>query len=218
MPTTTPTRPLAALSALLAFVALAAGCGSTKPEHPAHAAARPAPSAAHPASYTGPVTGTRALVAVLSDGRAIRAYACDDGHHAHWFTGHLQDGRATLHARDHHATLTLALSADRATGTLTQDGRAHPFTAARASGRAGLYRAAAHTKADRLVEAAWVLDDQGRTQRGVELGVKQGSIVHFVRAAPPLDPRAATVTLPDAGPVAVTKLESPGFAFPANVG
>ena len=155
-----------------------------------------APATAAPATYVGALPGTGALVGIATNGSRIRAYVCDSKDVATWFDGTIEDGSAKLEAAGGER-LDVELAGASASGSVTlRDGRASAFEAARASGRAGLYRG----MHERSV-AGWIVLADG-TQRG-----GFGSPANFA-AAPRITSKAIAdgrisitpIPIPSAGP------------------
>ena len=154
-------------AAALAGCLLVAACGSAGTgSGPARPAAAPARTTAPASSttpllmggqvlitgtrtYLGAVTGTGALIAIVTRGARARGYLCDGipGRAvtlADWFAGPVSGGVLDAVSGQHRVQLAARLGALAATGTITlPGGRTFPFTAAlaRGGGQAGMYEA-----------------------------------------------------------------------------
>src|SRR3954453_5339215 len=206
---TTPRRPgtrslLAALLAtLLSTIVLPAL---------ASAATAPIPRAAPPGVYLARLPERDAYLAVLVDHHSAAAYLCDDGTVAKWFPHRrITLGAISLRARDHRARLTARTTrTDGLTGRVRLHGHRYAFTARRAHGPAGLYRAAARTS-DGVFEAGWIIQNDG-SQRGAVNFIDNNVGLAVPSPAPRLDPAATLVTAGSPlGVVTVHKLHLPGF-------
>jgi hypothetical protein len=111
--------------------------------------------------WVGPVTGSGAFVAIVSDGDQIVAYVCDNGTIGSWFFG--ADGsadRVQLTGRD--GSVLNATLGDRAVGTYMKDGHVYKFEA-RSTDRAVLFRADAIADGTSVL-AGWI--QNGNESRG----------------------------------------------------
>jgi serine/threonine-protein kinase len=123
------------------------------------------PQAPARASYVGKVTGTRAFVAVVVRDSRVTAYVCDSRKIAHWFSGSVRGGKATLVSRGY--VLRITVGSRRTTGSVSFPGAAgvaHGFSAAKSARPAGLYRGA-KTVGGRRYLGGWIILPDGR-QRG----------------------------------------------------
>ncbi len=112
--------------------------------------------------FAGPVDGTTSLVFVLLDGDHLNVYACNgevDGVFE-WFAA---TGDTSVTSDSGNASVDVDIG-DEATGTLTLDGTAHPFTAAPSALGFGLYRGVAAENGDALEAGVILLD--GTEQKG----------------------------------------------------
>lgn len=144
--------------------------------------------------FLGTVDGTQAFIAIdagdlavhegdrktpLSlDGRRPRfvAYVCDDGTIAEWFVGPTAQRELDLRSSS-GARLKATLEEDMATGTVTLDGRDHPFTAT-LGGEGGAYREEDSVGGQKRL-TGWIMLPDGRV-RGASL------VGGTVQQAPPL--------------------------------
>jgi hypothetical protein len=112
-------------------------------------------------TWIGPLQGSRAFVAIVSDGDQIAAYVCDNGTVGTWFFG--PDGSAgsqQLVSRD-GSRLDITLG-DRATGSFTKDGAMYSFQA-RSTDETVLFRADANVDGEQVL-AGWI--QNGNESRG----------------------------------------------------
>jgi hypothetical protein len=115
-------------------------------------------------TWVGPLQGSRAFVAIVSDGDQIVAYVCDDGTIGSWFFG--ADGSADhVQLRSPDGSLLDATLGDQAVGTFTKDGRTYSFVA-RPTDKAVLFRADAYAGGTRVL-AGWI--QNGSESRGTLL-------------------------------------------------
>jgi hypothetical protein len=107
------------------------------------------PGAAVSGTFVGPVPGTQALIAVHAGpvhpctGHEVAVYVCDGRPQGLilWFAGTVVDNRFSGRSASDEATITLELSQQAATGTITlENGKQLPFAAPPATGASGLYR------------------------------------------------------------------------------
>src|SRR3954468_13990476 len=210
---TTPRRPgprsrralLAALLATLLSTIVLPALASAAPG--------PIPRAAAPGVYLARLPDRDAYLAVLVDHHRAAAYLCDDGTVAKWFPHRRTTlGAISLRARDHRARLTARTTrTDGLTGRVRLHGHRYAFTARRAHGPAGLYRAAARTS-DGFFEAGWIVQEDGRQRGAVNTFIDNNVGFAVPSPAPRLDPGATLVTAGSPlGVVAVHKLHLPGF-------
>src|SRR3954452_17953439 len=179
----------------------------------ASAATAPIPRAAPPGVYLARLPERDAYLAVLVDHHSAAAYLCDDGTVAKWFPHRrITLGAISLRARDHRARLTARTTrTDGLTGRVRLHGRRYAFTARRAHGPAGLYRAAARTS-DGFFEAGWIVQDDGSQRGAVNTFIDNNVDLAVPSPAPRLDPAARLVTAGSPlGVVTVHKLRLPGF-------
>jgi len=129
--------------ALLALFLLLPGCGDDDEDEGAQETTTTERAAAE-GVFVGEVEGTDAYVALISDGTELRGgYVCDGKRTSVWLKpAALSDGQVSLTSRAGEALGTAELSDDGAGGELKLAGEAHAFSAAPASGKAGLYREA----------------------------------------------------------------------------
>ena len=136
-------RTLLALAVALALGAVSAGPVGSNDGRPGMA------------TYVGRAQGTGLLIGVVTDGSRMLAYSCDSRSFGTGFAGTLEGGSAKLRARD-GAILALRLRAGRVAGTLVVRGRRLAFTAQRARGAAGVYRATGALAGRRTAAVGWV--------------------------------------------------------------
>src|SRR3954471_5276478 len=163
---TTPRRPGPRSRRALLAALLASLLSTIVPPALASAATGPIPRAAPPGVYLARLPERDAYLAVLVDHPRAAAYLCDDGTVAKWFPHRrITLGAISLRARDHRARLTARTTRTGGLpGRVRLYGHRYAFTARRAHGAAGLYRAAARTS-DGFFEAGWVIQNDG-SQRG----------------------------------------------------
>jgi hypothetical protein len=126
------------------------------------------PGARPVVTYVGAVRGTHALVGIATVKGRARAYVCDSKRVASWFDGKVKGGSVVLTSGSHRR-FTVTLHRNTATGTvILADGRSHPFRASLATGRAGLYRGAAHGYV-----VGWILQTN-KVQRGAISAISTG--------------------------------------------
>ena len=119
-------------------------------------------------SWVGRIDGTNALIALVSDGLEVTAYACDSATVGSWFRGLARGGRPEL-SDGKGALLDATLSKDRATGSFTNaSGKRLEFTARAAHGTV-LYRAQAQIGNMPMV-GGWILGPDGEQRGSVVLG------------------------------------------------
>lgn len=198
--TETPSAPSArrrvAWAVALTAAVVLAGCGDD-------AGSGDSPTQANQATalkgtFVGEVDGTDAYVALISDGTRVLGYLCDSKKLSRWIdVAPIRDGAASLSSRAGDDLGEAMISDGRVSGTVTIDGEQHAFRAERASGEAGLYRAARIDQEDGKlsegeVEAGWIVLADG-TQRGAT-NVGTTSTV-LVKSAPTLTLSSTTVNL-----------------------
>jgi hypothetical protein len=140
-------------------------------------------------TYVGDVDGNLfiALDIIELEGteqeRAIRAYVCDGAEVSVWMTGQFSSDEVTLTSGDHRIVLTQLNSVS---GTLSLAGGDEvPFTAERAAGEAGLYRAEATFEGINYV-GGWIVLGSGEQRGAITLG---GQVIEN----PTLDPATGEV-------------------------
>jgi hypothetical protein len=183
---------------LVVATAALAGCGGDDDE-----AERPAQPAAKTVagSWAGKVAGTDAFIAVVSraDGTTL-AYVCDNQKIAKLLRGPQRAGSFALSRSG--TKIEGDLADDAARGTVTLNGNAHSFTAARSTGDAGLYWATTRRSGQRAV-AAWVV---------LEDGAQRGNITTTTRTtrAPTLNPATGSAGALQAQGSSALKIVWPG--------
>lgn len=164
------------------------GPAASPPAQPRVPAVRsPSPTPPPDARYAGRTRDDRASVAItLREGKAV-AYYCDGRTQEAWLRGDVAaDGSMRLRSKA-GATLDGTVHDDRVDGTVTVRNAGHPFTAARASGPAGVYRATTEVRGTK-VDGGWIVLQNGRQIGIVSRDGEPG-------AAPPIDPRTGAVTI-----------------------
>jgi hypothetical protein len=201
----TPRSAAAATLALAAVGLAACGHDTGGGDHPA-ATAR--------GVDVGRVDGSRAYIALVSDGRRLGGYLCDGRTLSVWLEPtRLDDGHAKLRSRRGGALGDVALGASSGRGTVRLGGVAHAFAVSRASGRAGLYRAVAGRAETRgAVEAGWIVIADGSVRGAANRFIDPNSNP-IVRPAPALAFGDGSVRAPGASALAVRPVGS-GFIDP----
>jgi len=145
------------LSLLFALALVACGGSSAPTNTPA------ASSGAVPNAFVGTVPGTNAFVALTTTNGSSLSYVCDSSQTATWFSGPVTSNAIDLTAANGNH-LKATLGATGASGTLTLAGKDFPFTAAPASGDAGLFRAEQVVNGQKVI-GGWIVNGDGQ-QRG----------------------------------------------------
>ena len=152
---------------------------------------------ARASTFVGRVQGSDAYIAVLTDGREISGYVCDDGGVGRWIgSSRLRDGIAPLRAGTTGERLgRVRIDDQRATGTIEVGGRERRFRARRVREQdAGLHFAIGK-QTNRLLVGGWILLPDG-TQRGAVAGVDMQKLRPLATSkAPRLDPNTSTVQI-----------------------
>jgi hypothetical protein len=112
------------------------------------------PSARYVADMTA-ADGKTMTIGISVDGAEVAAYACNGTDDEAWFFGNQTDGKIDLKSR-FRDTLTAEFDGANVTGDLTMNGVPFQFTAAPASGEAGMYTAVTDG-----VRASWVVRQDG---------------------------------------------------------
>jgi hypothetical protein len=99
--------------------------------------------------------GKTMTIGISVDGASIAAYACNGTDDEAWFFGNQTDGKLDIKSR-FRDTLKAAFNGTDVAGDLTMNGVAYKFTAAPATGAAGMYTATLDG-----VRASWVVRDDG---------------------------------------------------------
>jgi hypothetical protein len=114
-------------------------------------------------TFVGALDDRPALnIAIVTDGRRVTAYVCDNGRRSVWFDGRFRGEAATLRARGRRGSIRLRLERRALVGTASFAGRSFRFRALRALRRAGLWRASVNGPDGRPVEATWIVLRNGR--------------------------------------------------------
>ena len=99
-------------------------------------------SAPKAGSYVGKVAGTDAYIALVTKGDKVAGYVCDGAKVSVWLPAASVSGHAATLANRRGARVgTARWSGSAASGMVSIDGVTHAFSAALATGDAGLYRA-----------------------------------------------------------------------------
>ena len=152
---------LVAVSALIALGTLSAcSSGKTTEATPTSEAITTPPATATPfpqsARYIADMKaadGKTMTIGISVDGASIAAYACNGTDDEAWFFGNQTDGNIDVKSR-FRDTLKADFNGTDVAGDLTMNGVAYKFTAAPASGVAGMYTADFDG-----VRASWVVRD-----------------------------------------------------------
>jgi hypothetical protein len=99
---------------------------------------------------------------LVTDGRRVAAYVCDNGRRSVWFDGRFRGNTATLRARGRRGTIRLRSRGTALSGVVRLAGRTLRFRALRARGRAGIWRASVSAADGGAVEATWIVLRNGR--------------------------------------------------------
>ncbi len=163
----------------------------------------------HAGTYVGRLAGSDAFVAIVTNGRDVRAYVTDgagDGRLAisEWFEGTIFQNEFSLFSLSGGVQLTADIEADTASGgVVLSGGTLLLFEAVRADGEAGLYLFENSVGSD-FYQAGWIVLPGGDQRGSVLVGTSRA-------ANTSLNPSAGTATLPGAGTV------TPGKLTPDNV-
>jgi hypothetical protein len=159
--------------------------------------------------YVGKINRSEAYIALVSDGRDINVYISDSDGISIWVRrASLTDGRTNLVNRASTQMGHVDFKEDLAEGGVSIDRRNYSFTAERARGSAGLYRA---TKGDLgqpgSVEAGWIVLNDG-TQSG-NASVWSGAGDPALSPSPPLDLELLKAPVGSAGELSVERVSKP---------
>lgn len=117
-------------------------------------------------SFVGRLAGTDVLVAIVTDGDQVLAYASDGDQTAKWYEGSIGGGEITLDSPAGDSTLTLTLDDAGGSGQIAlADGQTASFDVAPAEGQSGLY-VATKVVDDAKYLGCWVVLPDG-TRAGV---------------------------------------------------
>jgi hypothetical protein len=119
------------------------------------ATAKPFPQSARYIADMKAADGKTMTIGISVDGASIAAYACNGTDDEAWFFGNQADGKIDIKSR-FRDTLRAEFTGTDVAGDLTMNGVAYKFTAAPASGAAGMYTATVDG-----VRASWVLREDG---------------------------------------------------------
>jgi hypothetical protein len=140
---------LVGVSALVALGTLSACSGGKTTEAtntseavttPPAATATPFPQSARYVADMKAADGKTMTIGISVDGASIAAYACNGTDDEAWFFGNQADGKIDIKSR-FRDTLKAEFTGTDVAGDLTMNGVAYTFTAAPASGVAGMYTA-----------------------------------------------------------------------------
>ena len=123
-------------------------------------------------TWAGRLASGEGTLAVAAKNGAAIAYLCDGDKLEEWMTGTAIGGKLDLRSDD-GSRLTGAASRTSATGTVTVDGKARPFTIEVAQKPSGLYRFANRVRGAKIV-GGWIVLKDGRQ---VGLATVDGKIV-----------------------------------------
>ncbi|MEI5099773.1 hypothetical protein RB200_15840 [Streptomyces sp. PmtG] len=141
--------------------------------------------------YTGRTDDDAASVAITLRGGKASAYFCDGRTTEAWLKGDLKDDGSMRLTGKNGATLDGRVRGGAVRGTVDVRDAPRRFTAPRATKPAGLYRATAQVRGERL-DGGWIVQSDG-SQVGVL--TRDGKPAR----APRLDPATGAVRLPGGG-------------------
>lgn len=145
-------------------------------------------------AWVGKVDGTRAYIAIISDGEEAAGFVTDGKAISTWFAvSRLEDGRMTIAGRDGVHIGEAEIDGDEATGEIRLGSDVAEFEADRAEGEAGLY-AAAEARGPDTFQAGWIVLPDGSVRAALDKNI-DGRFSS--RPAPKL---TATVQIPGFGP------------------
>jgi hypothetical protein len=199
------------IAVLSATAVLGVGCGGDEAEE--------APAGAAPeGSFVGPVSGTDAYIAVVSDGERVTGYLCDGKELSTWFDSEVEGTGADLLSRDGDDLGDATFSGGGVTGEVEVDGQSQSFNATPATGDAGLYRAANVEEADGELsegeaEVGWIVLADG-SQRGSTNFIDPSGDLIVSRPAPKLATGSTQVNITNFGALAVNRVL--GFIDPTS--
>jgi hypothetical protein len=156
---------LGAVALVIAALAVG-GCGGGSSKGPSSTAAR---TSVKPGVYVGGVARTNAYIALATNGTRLGGgYICDNNKLAVWVhSGSLEAGRATLVSRRGERLGEASFQGNGATGTVTINGAAHPYSIQIENGAAGLYRTTTGTPGKPgYRETGWIVLNDG-TVKGI---------------------------------------------------
>lgn len=149
---------------------------------------------ARPPSFVGVDSAGRLVGVALTGEGELVAYVCDGEATGVWFEGTFEQDAATATLKGKKgASLTLDLTSDPLTGTVTIGGSEETFTLTPAVGSAGLYREQ-HGKQ----VSGWVVDNNGAIYGITEAG---GKVVDSVQTGTPSSAPPIESTPPGGGAV-----------------
>lgn len=170
---------LGVLTSLVMLSLLLAACGEqSTPTNPALQVIN--------GTYFGPVSGSQAFVAIISETTRALIYVTDGKTINEWFDGEKNGNKFTLTSSG-RANLQVELYASFATGLLSlPDTKQYPFIANLVSGEAGLYRLDEVVNGVKFI-TGWIILADGQQRAGRT----NGSLIF---PAPPLKPEQKKVT------------------------
>lgn len=184
------------IAAVAAFALVLPACGDDDDDEGAQQPAETTAQAAAPdGTYVGEVSGTDAYIALVIDEGKLSGYVCDSKQVSTWLTSPRADGESVaLESRQGDSLGEVGFAGDTADGSVEIAGEEQTFTLERATGEAGLYRAAKGRPGEEgFVEVGWVLLADGTQRGGTNFIDPQSDIA--VSPAPNLNPGAANVTV-----------------------
>jgi hypothetical protein len=173
---------LAAPLVALASVALVLGCGDDEQ------------AAAVQVTYVGQVSGTNAYIALVAEGGKLSGYVSDSKQVSTWLTAPRLASSVELESRQGDPLGDVS-GGDTAGGSVEVAGKDRTFTLERATGEAGLYRAARGKPGKKgFVEVGWVVLADG-SQRGGTNFIDPNTLDNVTKPAPKLDPNVSNVSV-----------------------
>ena len=194
---------VAALVVLSAFPAVSGVSGATAAGGAPAADEQPEPTPSgddRKGTWIGEIEGTGVAVAVISDGKIVRAYACDGGLVSAWFEGELVGNSFSISTTD-GSTIIGALSDGGAVGVFgSTDGPfSGSFSAIRPTGSGGVFRSYFVTEDGAPTFIRWIVFDDGSQRGNTETTTAAGTAT---APAPPLPPAAPAESTAPVGPAA----------------
>ncbi len=162
--------------ATIVLAAFAAGCGSN--EELSDGGAPESQVQPLVGTYVGTVSGSDAYIALNSDGTQVGGYVSDGRQVSIWLAASdIDDGPADLVARRDGARLgEVILGPQSASGTVEIAGVEHSFSAAPATGEAGLYRSVEGVPgAPGFQETGWIVLSDGSEKGSTNITDETGT-------------------------------------------
>lgn len=119
-------------------------------------------------TWVGAAKDSKAFVAIVAAQGRLLAYVCDGEKIAQWFRGAVGEGGAVAIELNSRTKLNARLTGDSASGTLELEGMRLEFTATKANGSAGLFRAELSANSATYT-GGWIVNQRGE-QRGAVIG------------------------------------------------